>query len=177
MLTFDQINLTEDELSEYMIYIYEAEDHPEKEMYAKFIGEATLDQKIGLLNQMILEVQDPSKQGHLRKGVMSHLGVVAGLGVFWLAYRGIRAAFDKCSRKCSIAKTNTFMRQKCMAECNVGQAKNAAAAATKISCASGDSKCEAKKKELIAKHNKKMADAQNKHLAYKEKHKKLRYTV
>jgi len=186
LLTLEQLNLNEDELGTFLNFIYEAEDHPEKELYFRFIDEATKEQKLGLLTKLaselyekenLTEIKDPNKQGHLLKGLASHAGMVAGLGVFWVAYRAIRAALDKCSRKCSIMKANTFMRQKCMAECNVGQMKQAAAAAAKIKCAAGDEKCVAKKKELVAKYNKKAVDAENKHRGYKEKHKQLRYTV
>ncbi len=181
MLTLQQLNLTEAELGQFLNSIYEMEDHPEKEYYAKFIDEATLDEKLGLATleatKMMLNEKDPTKVGHLKKGAMSALGQVAGLGVFWMAYRGIRAAFDKCSRKCKIGGTNTFIRQKCMAGCNAAMADQAVAAAKKVNCAPGDSACEGKKKDLIQKKQQEAAEKRNKYQAYKEKHKKLRYTV
>lgn len=177
MLTLEQLNLSEEDLNFYLKFIYEAEDHPEKEHYHKFIDEATMDQKLGLLNILVSEIKDPEKQGHLRKAFMSRVGQVAGLGVFWAAYRGIRAAVDKCSRKCSVAAANTFMRQKCMAECKVGEMNSAIGAANKIQCGPKDPGCPEKKKEMIAKYQQKLTDAKNKHQRYVEKHKKLRYTV
>ncbi len=84
MLTLKHINLTEEELGMILNFIYEAEDRSEKAMYAKFIDEATLDQKLGLL---VMELKDVTKQGHLRKGVMSNLG--RGLLHFWTAYRDV----------------------------------------------------------------------------------------
>ncbi len=177
--TLEELNFSEQDVNEFLGIIYES--HPESDMYTKFVSEASLDQKLGLLTmeatKMMINEKDPTKVGHLKKGAMSTLGLVGGLGVFWLAYRGIRAAFDKCSRKCSVAKINTFMRQKCMAGCNAAMADQAITAAKKVKCAPGDSKCESKKKELISQKQKDAAKKRNKYQAYKEKHKKLRYTM
>ena len=74
-------------------------------------------------------------------------------------------------------KPNTFMRQKCMAECNVHEMEQAVQAANKIKCGPKDKECPEKKKEMIKKYQQKLVDAKNKHLRYVEKHKKLRYTV
>ena len=183
MLTLKQLNLSEEELGQFLNYIYEAEDHPEKDLYAQFIDEATLDHKLGLLvaearkMESLEEIKDTTKQGHLAKGVASVAGVVAGLGIFWVAYRGIRAAFDKCSRKCSAGGLNTFMRQQCMAKCKIGEMASAVGAANKINCPPGDAKCPEKKKAMIQKYQTKLAAAKNKSQRYDEKHKKLRYTV
>lgn len=178
-ITLENLNLTENELDELLNFIYEAEDHPEKEMYFKFIGEATLDEKLGLTQKLMIEAEAEAKGkgvGHLKKGAMSMAGQVGGLGVFWVAYRVIKAMKDKCSRKCSVIGTNTFMRQKCMADCQAQEAAKSLAAASKVSC-KGDSACESKKKELIAKWKKKAAEAADKKKRYAEKHKKLAYTV
>jgi len=35
----------------------------------------------------------------------------------WAAYRGIRAIFDECTRKCGALKINNAKRQECMMEC------------------------------------------------------------
>lgn len=181
MLTLEQLNFTEQEVGDFLNMIYELEDNPEKEMYSRFIDEASLDQKLGLLTleaeKMMMLEKDPTKVGHLKKAAMSALGQVGGLGVFWTAYRGIRATFDKCSRKCKIMGTNTFIRQKCMAGCNAALADQAIAAAKKVKCAPGDAKCESDKKALIAKKQKEAAEKRNKYQAYKEKHKNIRFTV
>lgn len=179
LLTLEQINLTEEEVGTVLNFIYESEEHPEKDMYAKFIDEATLDQKLSLLtleaDKMAIKAKDPSKQGHIGKGIASAVG--AGLfGVFWVAYRIVRAIKSKCSRKCSVVGLNTLLRQKCMAECNVTEAKGAMAAAGKVQC-KGDAKCETKKKEMLGKWKEKLGNAANKAQAYKEKHKKVAFTM
>ncbi len=177
MLTLQHINLTEEELGAFLNFLFEGSD--EQELYEKFIGEATLDQKLGLLEKeaidtMLTEESPEYKTKHIRKGIMSSLGTL--LGPFWVAKRAIQAMKDKCSRKCSIGGLNTFMRQKCMAECHKREADAAVTAATKISCA-GNKQCDEKKKGLIQKYKEKAAKAANKALAYKEKHKKVRFTV
>jgi hypothetical protein len=178
MLTLKQINLSEEELGQVLNFIYEAEEDPDRDMYARFIKEeATLEQKLNLLQIEALKVkaEDPSKVGHLKKGAASMVG--AGLfGLFWVAYRVIRAAKNKCSRKCSVIGLNTLLRQKCMAECNVGEAKSAMAAAGKVQC-KGDQKCEEKKKKMVAKWKDKMNNAANKAAAYKKKHKDVAFTL
>jgi hypothetical protein len=35
----------------------------------------------------------------------------------WAAYRGIRAIFDECTRKCGTLKINTAKRQECLKKC------------------------------------------------------------
>lgn len=171
MIKLEQINITEAELGEMLNFIYEAENHPEKARYAKFIGEATLDQKLGLL---VLELKDVSKQGHLRKSGMSLLGVA--FLPFWTAYRIIRAFNEKCSRKCGAVSANTFMRQQCMARCKSEEATKTLEATGKIKC-NGDAKCEEKKKKLVAKWKTKSTEAAQKAQRYKEKHKKLAFTL
>jgi hypothetical protein len=171
MLTLKQLNLSEEELTEMLSFIFENSDNPEKEFYLRFVKEATLEQKMIL---MMTEASPEYKTKHIKKGVMSGLGAL--FGPFWIAKRAIQAFYDKCSRKCSIGGLNTFMRQKCMAECQVGQADRRMAAAQKISCA-GNKECEDKKKGLIQKYKEQAAKARNKHLAYKEKHKDVRFTV
>jgi len=172
MLTLEQLNINEQELDQALNFIYESGDHPEKDMYIKFIKEdATLDQKMAL---MMNEIQDPNKQGHIGKAIASVAGRM--FGPFWLAYRLIRAFTEKCSRKCKVIGTNTFIRQQCMAKCNAQEGLKAAAAAAKIKC-SGDASCEEKKKEMVKKYKSKAAEAQNKYERYKEKHKKLAFTV
>lgn len=179
LLTLEQLNLTEEDVGVVLNFIYEAEEHPEKDMYTKFIDEATLDQKLSLLtleaDKMAIKAKDPSKQGHIGKGIASVVGV-ALFGPFWMAYRIIRAVNQKCSRKCSVTGLNTLLRQKCMAECNVAEAKGALAAAGKVQC-KGDAKCETKKKEMLNKWKEKLGNAANKAKAYKEKHKKVAFTV
>jgi hypothetical protein len=109
------------------------------------------------------------------KGAASMAG--AGLfGLFWVAYRIIKAVKSKCSRKCSVVGLNTLMRQKCMAECNVTEAKAAMAAAGKVQC-KGDTGCEAKKQKMVAKWKDKMSNAVNKAAAYKKKHKDVAFTL
>ena len=87
MFTLQQINLSEEEVGQMLNFIYEAEEHPEKDLYARFIKEdATLDQKLSMLEGLVLEakdasgakVQDPNKQGHLRKAVSSVVGQLTG---------------------------------------------------------------------------------------------------
>jgi hypothetical protein len=63
-----------------------------------------------------------------------------------------------------------------MARCHKSEADSAVSAAMKISCA-GNAGCEKKKKDLVTKYKEKAAKAANKALAYKEKHKKVRFTV
>ena len=46
------------------------------------------------------------------------LGKSAAVGAAgWAAYRGIRAAFDKCTRKCGVLNINTPERQRCLDKC------------------------------------------------------------
>jgi hypothetical protein len=180
MLTLEQININEQELDQILNFIFENGDHPEKEMYLKFIKEdATLDQKLVIATMEATDssgakVRDPSKQGHMAKAV----GSVAGqlFGPFWLAYRVIRAFTDKCSRKCKVIGTNTFIRQKCMAGCSAQEASKSLAAVAKIQC-KGDAGCETKKKSLQDKWSKKAAEAKAKHERYAQKHKKLAFTI
>ena len=172
MLTLEQLNMSESDLNDMLNFIFEHSTHPEKDLYMKFVKEdATLNQKIAIL---MMEASPEYKTKHIKKGAMSAIGAL--FGPFWVAKRAIQAFYDKCSRKCSIGGLNTFMRQKCMAECQVGQADRRLAAAQKISCA-GNSECETKKKGLIQKYKEQAAKARNKHLAYKEKHKDVRFTV
>jgi len=171
MLTLKHLNLNEEELGLMLNFIYEAEEHPEKDLYAQFIDEATLDQKLGLL---VMELKDVSKQGHLLKSTASYAG--RALLPFWTAYRVIRAFMEKCSRKCGAISGNTFMRQKCMAKCKSDEAAKSLAATGKIQCG-GDKKCEEKKKSLQAKWKTKATAAAQKAQRYTEKHKKLAFTV
>lgn len=172
MFTLEQLNLTEQELGDMLNLIYEFEDRPEKEMYAKFIKEdATLDQKLALL---MMEVKEPTVK-HGGKAVSSWAGAFL-FGPFWVAYRLIKAVKEKCSRKCSLMKLNTFIRQKCMVECNLEEAKKAHAATAKINC-KGKAECEQKKKDLAAKWARKVTELSAKLKGYQEKHKKLAFTV
>lgn len=177
MLTLKQINLNEEELGLMLNFIYEAEENVEKDLYARFIKEdATLDQKLNLLQMEAMKVQakDPTKQGHIGKAIASVGGQL--FGPFWIAYRLIRAFTEKCSRKCKVIGTNTFIRQKCMAECDAAEAIKAVAAVNKIQC-KGDAGCEGKKKTMMKKYKDKAANAASKVQRYKEKHKKLAFTI
>jgi hypothetical protein len=171
MITLEELNITEQELDQMLNFIYEASENEEREMYARFIKEdATLDQKLALL---ISEVKEP-KQGHMGKAVMSAAGTL--FGPFWVAYRLIKAVKEKCSRKCSVMKTNTFIRQKCMVECKLEEAKKSQAAAAKINC-KGKPECESKKKAMQSKWASRVQELSSKLKRYQEKHKKLMFTV
>lgn len=178
LFTLQELNINEQDLDEVLNFIYKTEEDKDKDLYARFIKEdATLDQKLNLLQMEAMKVQakDPSKQGHLMKGAASMAG--AGIfGIFWVAYRIIRAVKNKCSRKCSVIGLNTLLRQKCMAECNVKEAKAAMAAAGKIQC-KGDAGCETKKKKMITKWKDKMNNAANKATSYAKKHKDVAFTL
>jgi len=67
----------------------------------------------------------------LRKTYMSQAGSGGGLNLMWLAYRAVRAQFDKCTRGCGTFEFNTSRRQHCMIQCKVDKAKKELAAAQK----------------------------------------------
>jgi multidrug resistance efflux pump len=62
---------------------------------------------------------------------MSQAGSGGGLNVFWLAYRTIRAQFDKCTKRCGAYELNTSRRQHCMIKCKEAKARAELAAAKK----------------------------------------------
>jgi len=90
---------------------------------------------------------------HYRKAIMSYLGTAGG--VFWLAYRVVRAFMDKCSAKCGVLRPNFLQRQHCMARCKVEYYKKLIAAAKGVNC-KGDAACEARKRGEVAKFEKKL---------------------
>ena len=73
-------------------------------------------------------------------------------------------------------KTNTFIRQKCMVECKLVEAKKSQAAAAKINC-KGKEGCEKKKKETMAKWSSRTQELSSKLKRYQDKHKKLAFTM
>ena len=83
----------------------------------------------------------------LRKSYMGQAGSGSGLNVFWVAYRAIRAKFDKCTKTCGKYEVNTSRRQHCMILCKLKKAQGELAAAQKL----GDAKKIAKSKAAVVK--------------------------
>jgi hypothetical protein len=166
LLTLEQINLEEQELDQVLNFLYEIDNPEEASLYARFIKEdATLDQKLIMIEAEMAKVKakDPTKQGHMGKAVASVAGQL--FGPFWIAYRLIKAFTTKCSRKCKVIGTNTFIRQKCMAECDAAEAAKAVGAVNKIQC-KGDKSCETKKAKMMQKFKDKAANAAEKSKRY-----------
>jgi hypothetical protein len=59
----------------------------------------------------------------LRKSAMSLYGSAVTPG--WAAYRAIRGAIDKCTKKCGTFEINTSRRQHCMIKCKTDVLKQA----------------------------------------------------
>jgi len=66
LFTLQDLNINEQEMGTFLNFIYEAEDHPEKDMYAKFIDEATTDQKLGLLTNLAIELYEKENLTELK---------------------------------------------------------------------------------------------------------------
>jgi hypothetical protein len=101
-----------------------------------------MDGKIVKLDEQAEEIVNDRFENHeineaggrvakLRKTYMSQAGSGGGLNVFWLAYRTIRAQFDKCTKRCGAYELNTSRRQHCMIKCKEAKARAELAAAKK----------------------------------------------
>jgi len=130
-----------------------------------------MDGKISVLDEQAEQIVNDRFEAIHREAVEQEImnesvgGSLLGIAISpagWLIYRGVRRAFDGCTKKCGTLKLDNIKRQNCMTACKIEKLNKELGLLSKSMAACKDDGCKAKAAKAISKQKVKISQAKAK---------------